>query len=88
VMGSWSYRRLEAAFGEDAALSLLQYMPGLGDFESFIPRATDPYRDVPCIEVHDEAPVHYAADTFAMLSYEDWFVRVETWKKNKNEETT
>jgi hypothetical protein len=46
----WSYSQLRHQYGEREALSMLQYMPGLGQFE------IDDFVHETCDQVHDECP--------------------------------
>lgn len=76
---SWSYRKLVAAFGEDAALELLQTMKGFGEFDAKTSHWED-RRDTPCVDVHDELPIKYPAESLAELRLEVG-VDVTLWRE-------
>ena len=53
LSSSWSYRKLVKEYGEDIAILLLEFMEGLGEFESNTSR-WEYGQDTPCNEIHDE----------------------------------
>lgn len=80
----WSYRKLVAAFGEDAALVLLEEQQGYGEFDPKISH-WEYGQDTPCNDVHDEIPIKYPMTPLWYLTDEVGVV-LSAWRKTNSKE--